>query len=611
MLIPTDHRGPMRKTSRRVAMTVRLILLIAVSGCDGSDDGAPLPATAPAPPTSSSEPWFQEVTEAKRLTFVHDVGPTGSYFFPQTVGSGAALFDFDNDGRLDIYLVQNAGPDSGSTNRLFHQKPDGTFEDVSKGSGTDVAGYGMGAAAGDVNNDGRADLLVTEFARVRLLLNEGGGRFSDVTPAAGVDNPHWAVSACFFDYDRDGWLDLVVANYVNFNPSTRCTDNNGRPEFCGPSSFEGSVAKLFRNTTARRGRPAFEDVTVSSGLASRPERGLGVFCADFTGDYWPDIFVTNDGRPNHLWVNRHDGTFAEEAVERGIAYNRMGQAEANMGIAFGDPNRDGLLDVFVTHLTEENPTLWRQGPPGAFDDRTAESGVIRTHWRGTGFGAVFGDFNRDGHADLAVTNGRVRRGMSTTPPAAAVQAVGEFWAHYADRNQLFAGGPGGKLTDVSPENPPFSGGYVVGRGLATGDIDNDGAVDLLVTGIGAPARLYRNVAPSGGHWLTIRAIDPALKRDAYGAEVTVHAGDQRWTAWLNPGGSYACSNDPRVHLGLGDATRVERIQIRWPDGTLEEFGAMPTDQAVTLEKGNGHPSTPEPPPSGAREVRTPATMPHN
>jgi hypothetical protein len=547
------------------------------------------PSRPADPPEEPREPaWFADVTEEAGLNFTHDAGPLGTYFMPESLGSGTALFDFDNDGLLDVYLLQNGGPDSRSTNRLFRQGPPGRFTDVSAGSGLDVAGYNMGVAVGDVNNDGRPDVLVTQYGGIRLFLNNGDGTFTDVTRAAGLENLYWGTSACFVDYDRDGWLDLVVVNYVAYDPSKEC-NFSGRVDYCSPVSFGGTPARLFHNLgRAPGGQPGavrFEDVSVKSGLGRLPGYGLGVVCADFTGDRWPDIFVANDAMANRLWVNRHDGTFTEEAVMRGVAYNGLGLAQGNMGIALGDVDGDGAFDLFVTHLTEETHTLWRQGPPGMFRDRTAAAGLANPRWRGTGFGTVLADFDHDGAPDLALVNGRVQAGPSVGDPA-----LGPFWSRYAQRNQLFANDGAGRFRDISPHNAPFCGTAWVSRGLACGDLDGDGAVDLLVTTVGGPARLFRNVAPRRGHWLWVRALDPALHRDAYGAQVTVQAGERRWVGLVNPGQSYLCSCDPRVHFGLGAAGRVDAVQVIWPDGTEEAFPGQVADRSVVLRKGEGQAS---------------------
>jgi hypothetical protein len=568
-----------------------LIILGLVSGCQRAGSVSPADDRSPVSARAEGQhlPWFVDITAESGLSFVHDAGPTGSYFVPQIIGSGAALFDFDNDGRLDIYLLQNGGPKSGSTNRLFRQLADGRFTDVSAGSGLDIAGYGMGVAIGDVNNDGWPDVLVTEFGGVRLFLNNGNGTFTEITKAAGLDTLLWGTSASFVDYDRDGWLDLVVVNYLDYAPIA-CFGTGGQRDYCPPKSFAGTVTKLYRNLGRPPGADAktvrFEDVTLKAGLGRLPGPGLGVICADFDGDGWPDIFVANDEQPNRLWINQKDGTFKEEAVVRGLAFNSLGQTQANMGIAFGDVVGEGLFDVFVTHLTEETHTLWRQGPRGMFQDRTAAAGLASPRWRGTGFGTVLADFDHDGAMDLAIVNGRIGHG----PPAEA-KTLGPFWSRYAQRNQLFANDGRGRFRDISEDDEAFCQTAAVSRGLACADLNGDGALDLLVTTIAGPARLYRNVAPKRGHWLLVRALDPALGRDAYGAEVTVCAGGRRWLRCINPGYSYLCSNDPRAHFGLGPAERVEAIEVLWPDGTAEAFPGQSVDQMVLLRKGEGKPIT--------------------
>jgi hypothetical protein len=574
---------------RRARVWAFLLLCLTPAAC--------LPLACHKPEPQPEEPdgpvWFEDVTEKVGLDFVHDPGPVlGDYFMPEMVGSGAALFDFDGDGLIDIYLLQNAGPKSKSTNRLYRQFPRGRFTDVSKGSGLDIAGFGMGVAIGDVNNDGRPDVLVTEYGAVHLFLNNKDHTFTDVTKEAGLDCPHWGTSAAFLDYDRDGWLDLVLVVYIDYDPSWHCSGSNGEPDYCGPKSFNPKVSKLYRNLGRQAGgRVRFQDVSLASGVGVIPGPGLGVVCADFTGDGWPDIFIANDGKPNHLWVNRKNGTFKEEAVQRGLAYNAMGNAEANMGIGWGDVDGDGLQDIFVTHLNTETNTLWRQGPPGLFRDVTTASGMSSPRWRATGFGTMLADFDNDGALDAAVVNGRVVR----APPLPGAD-LGPYWSSYGDRHQLFRNDGKGDFLDLSPSNPAVCGRVQVGRGLAVADIDGDGALDLLVTAVADRARLYRNVAPNRGHWLMVRAVEPDLKRDAYCADVIVRAGPRRWIRTVNPAGSYLCSNDARAHFGLGTVDRVEAIEVRWPDGSAEVFdGTAPgfaggaIDRVAVLEKGKGRP----------------------
>jgi hypothetical protein len=566
---------------RLLGFVLLLPCTVALLGC------RQIAATIPAE-DETGPAWFADVTEEVGLHFIHDAGAvpsahqTGSYFMPQIFGSGVAVFDFNNDGLLDIYLLQNGGPNSGKKNKLFQQLQDGTFKDVSESSGLDIEGYNMGVAIGDVNNDGWPDVLVTQFGGIKLFLNNNGnGTFTDLTAAAGLKNPGWATSAAFVDYNRDGWLDLVVTNYLDYDPSWPCSSATGAADYCSPKTFTGCVTRLFRNLGQAQG-VKFEDATISSGLGARTGPGLGVFCSDFNGDGWPDIFIANDGQPNHLWIN-HDGkNFTEEAVLRGVAYNHMGLAWANMGIAYGDVDGNGLPALFVTHVTEETNTLWKQGPRGKFRDQTALSGLASPKWSATGFGTAMGDFANQGVLDIAVVNGRVARG----PPANA-GALGPHWSKYGERNQLFANDGNGYFRDVSPQNSAFCGAANVARGLAVGDLFNDGGLDMVITTIGGPARVYRNVAPQRGHWLSVRALDPALKRDAYGVEVRIEQGGKRWQRQIDAGGSYLSSSDPRAHFGLGTVERVDTIHVLWPDGRKEDFACGQVDRLIVLKKGDG------------------------
>ncbi len=549
-----------------------ILLASALAGCNRQPASSTSATLAPSGP-----PWFQDVTEHAGLHFQHECGPTtADFFMPQIMGSGCAVIDFDGDGLFDIYLIHNGGP-NGAKNQLFHQRPDHTFEDVSSGSGLDVAGFGVGVAVGDMNNDGLPDVLLTEYGRTRLFINLGGGKFRDISREAGIDNPLWGTAAAFFDYDRDGWLDLIVVNYIDYDRSVPCADGGGKPDYCGPKIFPGTSARLFHNLGKSDGR--FEDVTLKAGLAAHKGKGLGVLCADFNGDGWPDIFVANDQAANYLWINQRNGTFHEEAAIHGVAYTGTASPAANMGIAWCDVDGDGLPDLFVTHLVQETHTLWKQGPRGFFQDLTAISGVTASP-RTTGFGTALADFDRDGWPDLVLVNGGVARNRDAT-------AGSPHWSQYSQRNQLFVNDGQGKLRDISESNPALCGTPGMGRGLVVFDYDNDGAPDLLITEVAGPARLLRNIAATDGHWLTIRATIPALKRDAYGAEVTVVAGAKRFHRLLNPGYSYCSSNDPRVQLGLGPADHYESIEIRWPDGRAERFPGGPANRQIELHEGDG------------------------
>lgn len=549
---------------------------LTVAGCGPQATPPPI-TSAPLP----EAPCYQDVTDSVGLDFVHDAGPTDDHFMPQSMGSGCAFFDFDGDGLLDIYLLQLGGPDSKSVNQLYRQTPEGKFVNATEGSGLGIPGHNHGVAVGDVNNDGQPDVLVTQYGGVKLFINQGG-TFADVTADAGLFNPLWGMSAAFLDFDRDGWLDLVIVNYLDYDPKNSCFAPNGAPDFCGPTRFPPRASKLFRNLgSAAEAQVSFADVSVESGIAAVAGPGLGVTVADFDGDHWPDIFVANDGLPNRLWINRHDGTFVDEAVSRGVGYNAMGKAFAGMGVAAGDVDGDQLIDLYVTHLDTETHTLWKQGPRGSFIDRTAEAKVSGPETRRTGFGTLMADFTNSGFPDIAVVAGRVYLGGS------AKQTQLGFWETYAEKNLLLANDGSGKFRDISASNPGFCGNWNVARGLACADFDNDGGIDLLVTTIGEPARLFRNVAPDRGHWLQVRAIDPQHKRDAYGAEVRIKFAGQELLRLINPAVSYLSSSSPTAHFGLGQEASYDSLVVLWPDGHSEQFPGGKADQLVEIRRGEG------------------------
>jgi hypothetical protein len=534
--------------------------------------------SSPTASQPASSAWFIDVTKERELDFRHDPGPTGSYFLPQVIGSGAALIDFNNDGRLDIYLLQNAGPESTSKNQLFQQLDNGRFRNVSEQSGLDYAGYCMGAYAGDVNNDGWPDLYVTQYGGGQLFLNQGGERFERAAKS-GIDSSAWETAASFCDYDRDGWLDLVIVNYLNLDLSKTCTSAASQRDFCHPLNFSGTPSRLYHNQ-GKQGDDwlGFEDRTEQSGLGKLPASGLGLLCMDLDGDRWTDFFVTVDAAANHAWINRQDGTFAEEAVVRGLALSARGEALGNMGVADGDVDGNKLADLFVTHLTNEQHSLWKQGPVGLYRDQIAAAGLTQTLWHGTGFGTVLADFDNNRSLDLAIVNGRVIRASPPTDP---------FWNAYAERNQLLSNDGTGKFRDLSASNSALCGEANIARGLAIGDLNNDGALDLLVTRIAASPILLQNSVPERGHWLMIRAVDPELRRDAIGATISIKSGEHFQQRLVQPGRSYLCSNDHRAHFGLGSEERVDELLVVWPQGDEERFECPGVDRVIELRRGAG------------------------
>lgn len=524
---------------------------------------------------------FIDITEKSKLNFVHDPGVDGSYFMPESLGSGCALFDYDNDGDLDVLLLNagshNKGAGAGGTPALHRQERDGTFTNVTESAGLTETGYGMGAAVGDIDNDGNLDLFITTYGPEVLYRNNGNGTFTDITKQAGTSDDEWSTSAMFLDYDRDGFLDLYATNYLQYDPNVHCSDKAGRPEYCGPKIFSGVSDRLYHNNR----NATFTDVSVKSGIASVPMKGLGIVSGDFNNDSYPDIYAANDGEPNLLWINQKDGTFQDHAVALGAAVNGLGQPEGSMGVAAGDADEDGDLDLFMTVLHDEKIQFFRNERELGFVDDSLASGLAGPSAPFTGFGAGFFDYDNDGDLDVAVVNGRIERG-----PLLIQKDAPDYWDHYSEPNMLFEN-VAGRYRDVSKYAGNFGSDLKTSRGLAFGDVDNDGDIDLLVTNTGAGAQLFRNDVSAKGHWLIVRAIDGALKRDAIGAVITVDAGGKKIVRIAQPGYSYLSSNDPRVHFGLGVATSVDRILIRWPDGKQEVFPATRADQFITLTKGSG------------------------
>jgi enediyne biosynthesis protein E4 len=560
----------------RTRFALLICLFLSLSACQRND-------RAENSPAQIASGYFVPVTD-KGINFQHDPGVDGTYFMPESLGSGAALLDYDNDGDLDILLL-NCGEHSNaknkrSPNKLFRQDSGFHFTDVTKVSGLSGTGYSMGVAAGDIDNDGDVDVYITNFGPDELYRNNGDGTFTDITAQAGISDSAWGTSAAFLDYDRDGYLDLFVANYVLYNPKIQCTDRAGRLDYCGPDGFRGSPDILYHNS----GNNTFTDVSVQSGIARAPGKGLGIVAADFNGDHFPDIYVANDREPNFVWINNGGRTFSEQGLALGCAVNILGQPEANMGIAIGDVDSDMDLDLYLTHLHGETNTFYRNSGKLGFQDDTAISrlGGSRTF---TGFGTGFFDFDHDDDLDAFVANGRVTRGTllaKSNPPG--------YWDYYSEPNLLYENNGKGEFSDVSTQCGLLCSSIRNSRAATFGDIDNDGDIDILVSNEGGPAELFKNEVPNKGHWLMVRAIDPQFKRDALDARITVNTEDKKIQRVVNPFYSYLSSNDPRVHFGLGSSSKIDLIQVLWPDGTSENFSGGPADRFIVLEKGKGNSS---------------------
>jgi enediyne biosynthesis protein E4 len=551
-----------------------------------------------ARPTAADEIFTDRAREAG-IDFVHFNGMSGAHFYPEVIGSGAALFDYDNDGDLDIFIVQGnmLGPNRELDQALFHpQLPlrgrlyrndsvmhaDGTvtlkFVDVTEQSGIRAVGYGMGVAAADFNNDGWVDLYITNFGNNQMWRNNGDGTFTDVTQQSGTDVPGWSCSAAFVDYDRDGWLDLFVGSYVDFrfsNPK-KCLAASGAEDYCGPLAFNPLPNRLFRN----RRDGTFEDVTTRSGVGSEFYGALGVVCADFNGDGWPDIYVADDLRPNQLWINQRDGTFKNEALAAGCALDRDGAPQSSMGVDAGDLMGRGFEDLVVTNLTGEYADLYANNGKGWFDDVSYESGIALETRRYTGFGVNMLDYDNDGYLDLLIVNGAVKT-IEEQARKGSLYPLGQS-------NLLLHNNGKGHFEDVSSRAGVAFSLLEVGRGAAFGDIDNDGDIDVLVVNNNGPARLLINNVGHRKPWIGFRMVGDKYHRDMLGTRVAVFRRNAP-TLWrrVHSDGSYCSSSDPRVLFGLGDSPEIIKVQAHWVSGRVEEWTGLPLGKYTTLREGSG------------------------
>ena len=530
---------------------------------------------------------FTEIAASAGLTAVTVFGgKDANRYLLETTGAGVALFDYDGDGRLDVFLVNGTtleGFPKGlePTNHLYRNRGDGTFEDVTARAGLAASGWGQGACAGDYDNDGHEDLFVTYYGQNRLYHNRGDGTFEDVTARSGVADKRtrWGTGCAFLDYDRDGRLDLLAANYIDLDLATAPTPDSGLCRYkgvkvaCGPPGLVGGRNVLFHN----RGDGSFEDVSEKSGITrASGTYGLGVSTLDFDDDGWVDVYVANDSNPSALYRNNHDGTFTDIAVTSGCAYSQDGKPQAGMGVAIGDYDHNGTMDIFKTNFAGDTSTLYSNSGQGFCDDRTFAAGIgVNTRW--LGWATAFVDLGNDGWLDLFLANGHVYPEVAQLKTEAA----------YEQRKVVYVNRGSGRFEDVTEQLGAPVTTPRAARGAAFGDIDNDGDVDVVVNNVNAPPDLFRNDTDPGRHWLLVKLVGTASNRSAIGARVGATAGG--FTQWqeVRGGGSYISQNDLRVHFGLGSAARVERLWVRWPNGLEEEWRDVAGDQILTAREGSG------------------------
>jgi hypothetical protein len=563
---------------------VRLHHLLALAAALG-----PAMFGAAASPTVDTQLPFSFTNTAREagLTAITVYGGKDSNrYLLETTGSGVALLDVDADGWLDIFVVNGTvleGFPAGQapTGHLYRNRRDGTFEDVTPKSGITQTGWGQAACSADYDNDGRDDLLVTSWGQNQLYRNRGDGTFEDASRAAGLatPKPRWGAGCAFLDYDRDGHLDLFAANYIDFDlasapvPESGLCRYKGLPVACGPPGLTGGRNVLYRNT----GKGTFEDVSERTGITrASGTYGLGVSTLDFNDDGWVDLYVANDSNPSALYLNKKDGTFKDVGIEAGCAYSQDGKPQAGMGVAVGDYDRNGTVDLFKTNFAGDTSTLYANGGAGFCDDRTFAAGIgLNTRWLGWGVGFI--DLDNDGWLDVFIVNGHVY------PEVARIKSE----AGYQQRKVVYRNLGNGRFEDLSERLGPPVTTPAAGRGAAFGDLDNDGDLDVVVNNMHAAPDLFRLASPPDAHWLMLKLVGTRSNRSAIGARVRLVAGGATRVQEVRGGGSYYAQNDLRVHFGLGRTAAIERVEVRWPNGLEEQWTGIGVDRIVTLTEGTG------------------------
>jgi enediyne biosynthesis protein E4 len=533
----------------------------------------------------SAGPVFEQIPNSTNgISWVHVNGRSADMYLPETVGAGCAFLDYDNDGWMDIYLINSGNcdfyhPEPALRNALYKNNRDGTFTDVTLKAGVSGNAYGMGVAVGDYDGDGFPDLYVTQYPRSILYHNNGDGTFTDVTAKAGVTSPGWGTSAVWFDYDNDGRLDLFVGRFVDYDKSKNkwCGDRATNDRYyCIPSVYEPAPSRLFHNN----GDGTFTDVSKESGIAASLGKAWGAVAADINNDGLMDLFVSNDTVANFLFVNRGHGKFEEDGLLDGVGYSAYGRARSGMGVDAADFDQDGWIDLFVANVDHEMYSLYHNNKDGSFTDLANQNGIGPATKLMSGWGLKFFDYDNDGNLDLFLCDGHPDDKISTHV----------FGVTYREPLLLFRN-TGAGFENVSSESGPIFKEPLSGRGMALGDFNNDGRVEVLLTQNGGPPILLKNTGGAQNHWIGLRLIGKKANIDAIGAKITYQAGDLRRHVFKVGGGSYASSHDPRVVLGLGPRAKVDWVEVKWPQpsGLVERFADLSIDRYTKITEGQGTP----------------------
>jgi len=571
--------NPGLRTAATIAFAIVIVLQAPVSSVSGQQSGKPDKSAVPAP---APVVRFTDIRQSAGINFVQDSTQSEEKYYLETMGTGAAWLDYDQDGLMDLYLVQSAATDAYKPTRplrsaLYHNNGDGTFTDVTSKAGVGGEGhYGQGVAAGDFNNDGYPDLYVTGYGRAILYRNNGDGTFTDVTAPAGVaDEANWSTSAGWFDFDKDGWLDLVVTNYLDWSPKNNIWCGEHKPgyrSYCNPNNYRGQKTKLYHNNHDG----TFTDVSEKSGVGVPESKGMGVLLADLNGDGWPDIAIANDTWPNFLFLNNHDGTFTDSSLMSGLAASEDGRYEAGMGIDAADVDGDGLLDIYITHLDFELNRLYHNNGDDTYTDATYSSGIGNKAILLSGVAAKFIDYDNDGWPDILQANG------------AMVDNVQLYHSlvSYKEPLLMFHNLGHGKFEKVSETLGPDFNRPMVGRGLATADFFNDGQVGIAVNCRGDAPVILRNEG-TANHWLEVLLIGTKSNRDGTGSVLRLTSDGIVQVDQAKGGTSYMSASDPRIHFGLGKRNKIDSLQITWPSGQVDKLAVVPVDTIIAIKEGVG------------------------